>query len=334
MATIKEVAELANLSVATVSRVLGNKEHVTEKARKKVEAAIKELDYQPNITARRLREQKTKCIIVIVPDINNTFFPEVFRGIELVAQKRDYRVWLEDMQNNAELETRIFNVLPQKQVDGVISLSVRTDKKVIEAVAEKYPLIIAGQYLEDTNIPHVGISNLKASREAVDHLLKLGHTRIAHIAGPLNQLIFQDRLRGYSSALERTGLEVDKQLLFYGANTYESGYQLTIEMMKLEEPATAIFAASDEMAAGAIKAIKAAGKRVPEDYAIVGFDNIRISTIIEPEITTINQPKLEMGIKAMEMLFAIMDGETQEGERVILDHELIVRESCGKNLKN
>ncbi|MGF7002501.1 DNA-binding LacI/PurR family transcriptional regulator [Lachnospiraceae bacterium PFB1-21] len=195
MASIKDVAKSAQVSIATVSRVMGDKKHVTEKVRLKVEKAIKELNYQPNITARRLREQKAKSIIVIVPDINNTFFPDVFRGIEAVATKKGYRVWLEDMQNNPDVERDIFEVLPQKQVDGIISLTARTKKEVIEAVAAKYPLVIAGQYLEDTKIPYVGISNIKAAREVVEHLLKRGHRRIAHISGSQTQLIFQDRLK-------------------------------------------------------------------------------------------------------------------------------------------
>ena len=334
MITIKDVAEKANLSVATVSRVMGNKEHVTEKTRKKVQAAIEELNYQPNVTAKRLREQKTNCIIVIVPDIRNTFFPEVFRGIESVAMERGYRVLLEDMRNDVEIEKKIFNALPQRQVDGVISLTAKAEKEAIEAVAEKYPLVIAGQYLEDTEIPHVGISNIKAAREAVNHLLSLGHRRIAHIAGPLNQLIFQDRLKGYYSALERAGVEVDERLIFCGDHTFEAGYRLAAEIMRQENPVTAIFAAGDEMAAGAMKALKRAGKRVPEDYAVVGFDDIRIASMVEPEITTIYQPKWEMGVKATEMLFKLMDGKPLEERKVILAHTLTVRESCGANLIN
>ena len=329
MASIKDVAKKANLSVATVSRVMGNKEHVTEKTRKKVEAAIAELNYQPNVTARRLRERKTNCIIVIVPDICNTFFPEVFRGIESVAMKRDYRVLLEDIQNDVEIERKIFNSLPQKQVDGVISLTAKTERKIIESVADEYPLVIAGQFLEDTEIPHVGINNFKAAQDAVEHLLKLGHTRIAHISGPIGRSIFMDRMRGYCSALERAGLEADSQFIFYGAHTFESGYELAGQIMRLEDPVTAIFAGSDEMAAGAMKALKAAGKRIPEDYAVVGFDDVRIASIVEPEITTIYQPKQEMGAKAMEMLFDIMDGKTLENNRVILEHKLMIRQSCG-----
>ncbi|MCP1111144.1 LacI family DNA-binding transcriptional regulator [Ohessyouella blattaphilus] len=334
MATIKDVAKRAKVSVATVSRVMGNKEHVTESARLKVEKAIKELNYQPNITARRLREQKTKSIIVIVPDINNTFFPEVFRGIEAVATQKGYRVWLEDMQNNPDIEREIFEVLPQKQVDGIISLTARTKRETIEAVAKQYPLVIAGQYLEDSKIPYVGISNIKASRDAVNHLIKLGHTNIAHISGPLNQLIFQDRLKGYESALERAGLKVDKDLVFKGNYTYESAFELSTEIIKSKKQITAIFAANDEMAAGVIKGIKAAGKRVPEDYAVIGFDNIRLAAIIEPAITTINQPKKEMGKRAIEMLFDLIEGRALKEERVVLKHSLVVRESCGEKVRD
>lgn len=133
--------------------------------------------------------------------------------------------------------------------------------------------------------------------------------------------------------MERANIETDETIIFHGDYTYESGYKLANEIMALENPVSAIFAATDDMAAGAIKAIKAAGKRVPEDYAVVGFDNIRLSTIIEPAITTIEQPKLEMGIKAMEMLFELIDGKTLEEEQVVLEHKLIIRESCGAGLK-
>lgn len=332
ISTIKDVAKKAKLSVATVSRVMRGKEHVSEKAKQQVQTAIDELKYQPNVIARHLRERKTKTILVIVPDIRNTFFPNVFRGIESVAMKRGYQVFLQDMQNDAKIEEKYFNTLSQKQVDGIISLSAKVGKHIIESVAKEYQLVIAGQYLDNTNVPIVAINNVDAAQKAVEHLIKLGHKRIAHIAGPLNQLIFQNRLKGYYRALENYNIPIDSQLVFYGDYTYISGYTLASKIIELHNPVTAIFSANDEMAIGMIKAIKAVGKRVPEDYAVVGFDNIHLSLIVEPTLTTIDQPKFEMGTKAIEILLDLIDGKTLVDKKVTLGHELIVRESCGAHL--
>ena len=329
ISTIKDVARKANLSVATVSRVIRGKEHISDKAKKKVLAAIEELNYQPNIIARNLREQKTKTILIIVPDIKNTFFPDVFRGIESVAMRRGYQVILQDMQNDVRIEEKYFNALSQRQVDGIISLSAKSEKHIIEYVAREYKLVIAGQYLKNANIPTIAINNVEAAQKAVEHLIKLGHKRIAHIAGPLSQIIFQDRLKGYCSALENHNIPIDPQLVFKGDFSYSSGEILASKIIELNNSVTAIFSANDEMAVGTIKALKAAGKRVPEDYAVVGFDNIQMSSIVEPALTTIENPKQEMGIKAMEMLIKLLDGEPIADTKITLGYDLIVRESCG-----
>ncbi|KYD29086.1 hypothetical protein B4109_1707 [Geobacillus stearothermophilus] len=291
--------------------------------------AIEALNYQPNVLGRYLRRMETETVLVVVPDIMNPFFSKVLRGIEAVALKHGYQVLLGDTQNDARLEEQYLNVLPQRQVDGMIFLTARIRKELMEEMARQFPIVLACEYLEGADIPTVSIDNISSARKATEHLIRLGHCRIAHLSGPMNIILSRDRLRGYQQALAQHELEADAALVQEGDFTYESGYNLTLKLLALEKPPTAIFAANDEMAIGAIKAVRHRGGRVPDDVAVVGFDDIQMASIFEPSLTTIAQPMFEIGQKAMELLLALIEGTSARRRQLVLPDRLVIRDSCG-----
>lgn len=334
MVKMNDVAERANVSKATVSRVLRNPETVKKATRDKVLAIIEQLNYQPNILARHFRRSETNTILVVVPNIMNTVFSHILGGIEYAAGENGYRVLLANTNQQVEKEYEYLDHLKQRQVDGMILLSARMDKGIIAEVMKQYPVVLTADYLEGIAIPTVSIDNVSSARTATEHLIKLGHSRVAHITGPLHLQVSQDRLKGYRQALLQTNLDVDNILIQEGDFSHESGYNQMTKLLALEHPPTAVFSANDEMATGVIKAAKDYGLSVPEDLAVVGFDNIKLSAIYDPGITTIAQPMFEMGKKAMELLLHQITGVEMTKRQYVLENELIIRDSCGAKLLN
>jgi LacI family transcriptional regulator, repressor for deo operon, udp, cdd, tsx, nupC, and nupG len=328
MVRIADVARMANVSTATVSRVISNAGTVKKETAEKVLEAIKKLNYQPNMLARQLRRSETKTILVVVPDITNTFFSAVLRGIESVAIENGYQVLLGDARNNVETETSYLTILGQKKADGLILLTARTDQKILEELSQDYPVVLACEYYEGTQLPTVSIDNVSSARKATEYLISLKHKRIGHISGPLNVVVGRDRCKGFHQAMAKHGLSIDPSLVQEGEFSFESGFNLMMKCLSLEEPPTAIFAGNDEMAMGAVKAAKSKGVRVPEDLSVVGFDDIKFASIFEPALTTIAQPTFDMGQKAMHLLLRLINNEELEKDQFILPDKLIVRDSC------
>ncbi|MFK3960747.1 LacI family DNA-binding transcriptional regulator [Pseudalkalibacillus hwajinpoensis] len=329
MANMTDVAKLANVSTATVSRVIQNPDAVKERTRLKVLQAIEELNYQPNVLARYFRRTETKTILVMVPSIENNVFPQMIAGIDLIANQSGYKVLLGNTYQDPDKAYSYLEELKQKQVDGVILLTTRLDNNVITDIADKYPVVLTSDFIAGLNVPTVAIDNISSARNAVEHLLQLGHQRVGMITGPLDIPLSRDRLKGYRQALLENGIGVDGVLIQEGDHHYESGYNQMNKFLALENPPTAIFAANDSMAMGAVKAVKAHGLRVPEDIGVVGFDNIQFSDIFEPSLTTVAQPFLEMGQRSMELLLKQINGETLTKKQHVLDTRLIIRDSCG-----
>jgi LacI family transcriptional regulator, repressor for deo operon, udp, cdd, tsx, nupC, and nupG len=324
-----DVAKIANVSVATVSRVISQPDRVSKETRQKVLEVIKELNYQPHMIARQFRTKETKTILVVVPDITKAFFSEVLRGIEHTALQNGYQVILGDTENDIEREREYINLLLKKQVDGMVLLTARVDKKSLEEISNQFPVVLACEYMNGLNIPTVSIDNISSARKVTEHLIQLGHTKVAHITGPINVVLSRDRLRGYQQAMLKHDLILDSAFIQEGDFSFESGYNQMLKLMALETIPTAIFVFNDEMAIGAIAAVKDSGLKVPEDIAVVGFDNVKMSSVYEPRITTIEQPKYKIGKKAMDLLLKLMSGEALQKTKFVLKDELIVRESCG-----
>lgn len=333
MVKMSDVAKLANVSTATVSRVLTKPDTVKEVTKQKVLGAINQLNYQPNMVARQFRRKETNIILVVVPDITNQFFSRVLRGIEHTAVQNSYQVIVGDTENDVDSEYGYLDLLRQRQAQGAILLTARMDKHHLAEISSEFPVVLACEYIEGIDIPTVSIDNISGARKVTEHLIKLGHTQIAHITGPLNVILSRDRLKGYEQALNNRSLKIDPVYVQEGDYTYESGYNQMQKFLALEIPPTAVFAANDEMAIGAVKAVKASGKRVPEDVAVVGFDNIKISSIFEPSITTIDQPKYKIGIKAMDLLIKQINKKPLQKKQNVLSDKLIIRDSCGSSSK-
>ncbi|MCZ0756552.1 LacI family DNA-binding transcriptional regulator [Anoxybacillus sp. J5B_2022] len=330
MVTISDVAKLANVSTATVSRVLSNSGNVKKETTEKVLEAIQKLNYQPNILARQLRKLETKTILVVVPDITNTFFSKILRGIEHVAIENDYEVLLGDTGNNVERERVYLDILRQKKADGMILLTARLESHLLEEIASEFPVVLACEYLEGSTIPTVSIDNVSSARKATEYLINLGHRRIGFISGPLNVILSRDRLKGFRQAMAQHNIPIESFLVQEGDFSFESGYNMMMKFLALDQPPTAVFAANDEMAIGAIKAIKSKGLRVPDDISVVGFDDIQFASIYEPALTTISQPMFEIGKKAMELLIKLINKDQLEKNQYILRDRLIIRDTCKK----
>lgn len=330
MTTIQDVATEAGVSVASVSRVLANSGTVTEKTRKKVLVAVEALKYKPNVMARNLRVSATRAILVVVPDITNPFFSEILRGIELVANQNGYQVLLGDSDNRLEREIEYLDFLRQRQADGMILLTARMDQKLIEDIASQYPVVLACEYFDEGSTIHsVSVDNIRAGFKAAEHLINLGHTRLGCISGPPGIILNRDRLKGFHRAMELHGLLPESLSIEEGTFTYDSGINAMNRLLSQDVPPTAVFAANDEMAIGAIKAARKAGVDVPGDLAVIGMDNIKFSSIFEPTVTTIGQPMYEIGNKAMELLLKVINKQENLQKKFVLEEQLIVRESCG-----
>lgn len=330
MSGIKEVAKQANVSIATVSRVLSKPETVAEKTIKRVLEVIEDLNYQPNAAARQLRMAETTTILVVVPDITNTFFSDVLRGIESVALENGYQVLLGDADNNAEREKGYLSILRQKKAAGMILLTAGIEANIVEEIASEYPVVLACEYLEGINVPTVSIDNVSGARKATEYLINLGHKRIGFISGPMNSVLGRDRLKGFYQAMAQYSLKVEPDLVQEGNFSYKSGLNMMNKMLAYSHTPTAVFAANDEMAFGAVNAIEQKGLTVPQDISIIGFDDIKFSSIFKPALSTISQPTFDIGTKAMQLLIGLMTNQKMEKTQYILENRLVLRDSCDK----
>lgn len=334
MANIKDIAKLAGVSVATVSRALKKPDIVKEDTRNVVLAAIKQLEYKPNALASGLRRRKSEKIIVVVPDIQNPFYASIVQGIEHVAYSNGYKVLLGETQNNQERLDSYADMLMSKEADGLILLGALLPTIVQESIKEKQgipiPLVMACEYFDGLNAPDVRIDNVGAAANAAGHLIDLGHKVIATITGPLANPLSQDRLKGFKERMRKARLKVHAELVVHGSFSINSGYDAMKKLLEASSRPTAVFCANDEMAIGALKAIKEKGLRVPHDISVIGFDNLRFSEYTDPPLTTISQPNARIGETAMKLMLDLFENIQRIDQTIILPYALIVRASTGK----
>lgn len=329
MPTIHDVARESGVSISTVSRVIQGASNVLPETRERVEEAIRKLDYHPNRLAQQFRTQQTKNILVIVPSIGNTFYSEILAGIESVANKHDYALLLVDSHGKGDIEMRCCDMLAQKLVDGIITFSTGIQKDKLKQLARQYPIVIACRYFADTTIPNVTIDNIKAIKDITGYLLNLGHKRVCYLAGPSDILLYQDRLGGFREALRERDIALDPDLILHCDASIRGGYDAVSALLNARRDFTALVASGDTMAIGAIRALNDAGLKVPGDVAVVGFDDISMSTLFTPTLTTVRQPKYQIGVRAMEKLLDLISGKELSNWRDVLNYELVIRESSG-----
>ena len=327
-ATMKDVAVKANVSTATVSRALMNPEKVSLATRNRVEQAAIEVGYLPHALGRSVKRNESRTILVIVPDICDPFFSEIIRGIEVIAAAQGYLVLIGDCAHQNQQEKTFIDLIITKQIDGMLLLGSRLP---FDASKEEQrnlpPMVMANEFAPELELPTVHIDNLTAAFNAVNHLHELGHRQIACIAGPEEMPLCHYRLQGYVQALRRSGIIVDPHYIARGDFTYEAGAKALEQLLSLPVPPTAVFCHSDVMALGALSQAKRLGLQVPRDLSIMGFDNISLSEFCDPPLTTVAQPRFDIGREAMLLLLDQLHGQTVNSGSRLLDCELIVRGS-------
>lgn len=334
MANINDVANVAGVSITTVSHVVNKTRFVSEELTNKVLDAMEELNFSPNTLARSLRIGKTNTIGLILPDISNQFFSEIARKIEDRGFKYGYSVVLCNSENNTSKEKKYLETLANKQMDGIIHISSTGSEDISQILNElNIPLVLTDRYETPINKDVVYINNYKGGYDATNYLIKLGHKKIGCISGPANITLSKERVRGYTSALEEAGIEVDDSLIRFGNYDSQSGRIAARELLSLPNLITAIFACNDMMALGAMKEIIDREMRIPDDISIVGFDDIPLSQMISPSLTTISQPIEEMATCLIDLLLEKIERKrstknNQVFERIILEPKLIKRDSC------
>jgi LacI family transcriptional regulator len=333
-ATIRDVAQLAGVSTATVSKVVNNIPYVSDDTRQQVLDAISQLNYHTNTIARGLRKSKTATIGLITDDIEGVFTMAMMRGVEEIASARGSHVFLCNSYGDMEREREHLQALLAKQVDGIILMSgYRVQQRAAPALdIGDVPVAYLYQYTADLAAPCIVPDDYGGGALGTRHLIELGRRRVAFINGPEHFEATHARLKGYRDALEQGGLAFDPALVRAGKWNQRSGYTLTHDLMAQADPPDALFCASDSLAAGAIDALHELGRQIPHDVAVVGFDNRYFSAYQRPPLTTVALPLYEMGVLAAEMLMEPATQPRQQREMFSVDCSLVVRQSCGAAL--
>lgn len=326
MANIQEVARKAGVSSATVSRVLNNTAPVSLTTRLKVEKAIKELNYEPSMLGRNLRNSESRLLLVLIPTFSNPYYIEIINGIEDYSLSNNYNILLCETDSNPERENIFFNMVKNKLADGIISMDPTVNMKKLYELAERHSIVLLSEYDEGGSIPYVTIDHEQAAYKAVNHLIKLGHNKIGFINSDEKFLYARKRREGYERALKESNIPVENEWIYHTEGVdFQDGAQAMRYFFKIKNTPTAVFAVSDTLAIGALKEINNKQLKVPEDIAVIGFDNISFSNMTNPTLSTVAQPMYEMGKKAASMLINRIKGN--DVESVLMDYELIIRES-------
>lgn len=322
--TMKEIARLANVSSATVSKILNGKDqHISETTRKRVLEIVEREGYIPNAVAKSLKIKKTKTLGIIIPDVTNQFFSELARGIEDAAEKEGYSVILCNSDNKIKKEERYLQVLQEKMVDGII-LTASEQGLTRSLERRNTPMVLLDRdILLDRKIGRIIVDNLEGAYLATSHLLDKGSKEIAFISSSNTGRSSGERLEGYKKALKERGIKLRKDLIFLGEYSIDTGYKGTLEILE-KTKIDGICCGNDLIAIGAINALAKKGIQIPKDIRIVGFDDIQMAQYVNPPLTTIRQPIREMGEEAVKMLIAIIEKKSK-GEVKVLKTKLVER---------
>lgn len=338
MANIKDVAKLAGVSSATVSRYFSQRDMLSAKTIKKVSAAVSALNYQPNALARSLITSRAGAVMILSSSITNPFLSSVVRWADKVAHKRGYSVLLGDTDRSQEMEARYIDRIQSRIVDGFLQFSSNVHP-IMQQRENAVPFVNVCECQPNATYPTVQVDNFRAAQRATEFLISLGHKRIACLIGWYSDdypsPVTVERLRGFQTALDIHNLEVDARWVMQGDYSLQFGYDAAESLVNgTETRPTAVFAASDEMAIGLIRGLNHLGLRVPEDVSVIGFDDILMSRYINPPLTTVRQSAQEIGERAMHMLLDKIEGKPLLREHITVEHELIVRGSTAPPLPN
>lgn len=330
MATIKDVAKLAGVSISTISRVLNAPDKVSKDKRERVLRAIEQLKYHPNALARGLIHKKTKTLGILIPDISNYYYAEMFRGMEDAAQEFGHNIIICNTDKDKQRMISALRSMKEKQIDGFVFTSEPVYPDYYEIFNQLgLPVVLASTQSLEYAIPSVKIDDEQAGFDAAQYLIDCGHRRIAMISGPhLDPIAGMSRLQGFMRAMRTNELDFDSaRCVEFGNYRYDDGYAAMERLWTKNPELTAVFAASDEMALGAIYFLYRSGVRVPDEVSILGMDNTRIACMSLPRLTTVAQPIYEIGYKAVRTLQEVLDGAGPATLRTYLSHQIVARET-------
>ncbi|MEI5991591.1 hypothetical protein A5881_003128 [Enterococcus termitis] len=331
MATIKDVAKKAGLSVSTVSRFLNNHPYISDDKKERIQKAMDELNYVPSAIATQLRSKKCTTIGVLISRITNPFFSYLVDAIEKQAKEHGYQLLIMQTYDDPKAELKMLEYLKQQVVAGVIMTSIESDSQVIESYSNYGPIVLCNEKLEGTDIPNISTNQEEISYEATNYLVQKGYRKIAYCTGG-NLTIGghgQQRTQGFERALAEHDLPIKNKWIFKQVHNMEDGQKVAREILALpkNDRPDAVFSGSDEVGIGIIQEVLQQGLRVPEDLAVLGFDNQPSTSIIAVPLTTINQPTTALGIEATKLMVALLEGTTYKVNKKELILSLIERKS-------
>ena len=325
---IKDIAKIAGVSTATVSRAINNSDSVTRETKQRIQKIIEETGYIPNLVGRNLRQAKSNKLLAIIPDISNSFYTEIIRGINDVSDALGYDLLISTSYFSEKAERKALELLSTKQVDGVISFVSLLPPAEIEVLAQSFPYIQCCEYSESIPVTYVAIDNLKAAHEATSFFLQRGHRNIAMISGQLYPMACKNRELGFRKALTDYGCPLPPQNIAISDFSFQGGYNACRQLFSGNStPPTALFITSDTMAIGAIRFLQDSHIRIPEDAEIIGFDNNELAEFNNPALSTVAQPRYEMGRTAADLLMKKIERPDTLNAAVILPYRLIFRNS-------
>jgi LacI family transcriptional regulator/LacI family repressor for deo operon, udp, cdd, tsx, nupC, and nupG len=331
IANLKEVARKAKVSIATVSRALNHPNKVEKSTLQRINKIVKEVNYKPNRVAQRLRikEGHKKIIGLLVPDIQNPFYVDVVRGVEDYAYLRNCALLVSNFAQSKEKEKLYLEIMKSESVDGLIVAPFdENDEDVKALINEGMPIVCVDRGLSNISVDVIVVDNEKGAYDAVSLLIKKGHKRIAYIGGLPQIPTTHQRKNGYIKALENKNITIDKNLIRLGNSKQESGKDITKKLLKLKYPPTAIFTGNNLITLGALETIHAMNLRIPEDIAIVGFDDMPWAISLNPPLTAVKQPGYDIGKQAAGLLYQRILEPDKLTAKTILNTELIIRNSC------
>lgn len=337
--TISDIAKRAKVSPATVSRVLNDSGYVKEETRNRILEAIKEMNYTPSAIARSLSKSENNTIGIIVPDVTNTYFGEIIKGVSEIAEKENLNIILFNTDNYLEKEVRAINLLKEQRIKGIIMTPGFGEEKFNETYVKtittlNVPIILVSADIKFTKLNGVFVDSIKGGYDATKLLIKEGHTQIGIMVGLLGSEPVMDRLEGYKKALEESNLQYSEKYIYHGDFKLDKAYELTKKILIQEDAPTALIVCSNMMTMGVIKAIKEENKDIPRDLAVVGFNKIDLLDIVGVNITYIEDCPVELGRASMEMLCSIINNPgNKEVKRLTIAPQMIIQGSEKKIIK-
>ena len=329
--TIRDIAKLSGFSTVTVSRALFpglNRPKVDPKTKEIIMEKAKELNYRPNRIAKALAINKTKSIGIIVPDISSNFFARIVKGVQEILINDGYSLIICDSNRNETTQIKNINFLLENHVDGLIIVPTLSDFKILNELKEKkFPIIQIDEFIKDLDVDYVVTDNFKGAQDAVSYLIKKGYKKIAYLAGPQNLWSCQERLKGYKKVLEANNIPIQEKYILLTDASFKSGYEITKKLLNFDEKPEVIFTVNDTVAAGAIKAFYESGVKIPDDIAIMGFDDLEMTALLPKPLTTMHQKKYQMGKLAANILINRIKNKDLALQNIVLEPNLIIRES-------